>query len=98
MDALTEQFHYTSLTPFYKPHSPVQTTNHQHRLLNHVFDHGLRLSTLKDGPKYRKMSKLALCSQSRFKIVAWTTELASSYADQTILGTSLEQNLLDPQI
>ncbi|PBK73541.1 hypothetical protein ARMSODRAFT_952628 [Armillaria solidipes] len=107
VDALTERFHYTSLTPISKPilqasstssafsslHShppypnPVQTTNHRYRLLNHVFDNGLRLSTLKDGPKCRKMSKLALCSQSRFKIVAWTTELASSYAYQGIIVT-----------
>ncbi|SJK97112.1 uncharacterized protein ARMOST_00362 [Armillaria ostoyae] len=65
------------------PH-PVQTTNHQHRLLNHVFDNDLRLNTLKDGPKYHKMSKVTLCSQSRFKIVAWTTELASSYAASSL--------------
>ncbi|PBK73537.1 NAD(P)-binding protein [Armillaria solidipes] len=57
--------------------------------LNHTFVNGLKFDTFKDGPKRRKMSKMALYSQSKFALVVWTTELARRYADQGIIAISV---------
>ncbi|KAK0437951.1 NAD(P)-binding protein [Desarmillaria tabescens] len=57
--------------------------------LNHIFVNGLKFDTFKDGPKRRKMNKMALYSQSKFAMVTWTTELARRYADQGIIAISV---------
>ncbi|KAK0240681.1 NAD(P)-binding protein [Armillaria nabsnona] len=57
--------------------------------LNHTFVNSLKFDTFKDGPKRRKMSKMALYSQSKFALVVWTTELARRYTDQGIIAISV---------